>query len=544
MSWLDAFLHPRPGTRGEIQAAFIALLASVAVGSLMMLVAGVAPGRVWLAMFERTAGDPYLIGQVLYKATALALCGLAVALALDAGLFNIGAEGQLTAGVLACAGLGAALPAGTPAVFAVPLCLAAAAGAGAVIGGLIGALRATRGAHEVITSIMLNAIVAGVALWIGNAVVFEGGTTRGAEIAPGAQLPELGLGGSPANAALVLAIGAVLGVRWLRERTTWGQAWRAVGRDPDAARSAGISVARVQTLVMVGSGALAGLAAANFVMGHKHAFEEGLGRGTGFLAISAALLGRASPLGVAFAALVLAFLSSGGPAVADLVPKELTELLQGGVVPAVAASGPWVRRRTEAEEQARAEATLARARAAREASEATEAAGAISSSEQDTSSEPTESRTSSQPSTSSGSAPGASSASSASDESSASSGSEPSASSASDESSASSGSEPDASSASDESSASSGSEPSASSASDESSASSGSDEPSASSGSDESSASSASERGASSASESGASSGSEPGTSSASEPGASSGSGESSKSDTSSGSSSGGEGGA
>ncbi len=338
-------LRPSEDTRRGLQAAAIAVLASLAIGSLLMLIAGVSPGHAWWTMIERVASSPYELGQVLYKATALALCGLAVALALDAGLFNIGAEGQLTAGVLACAVLGAALPAGTPAIVAVPLCLAAAAAGGAAIGGLIGVMRARRGAHEVITSIMLNVIVAGVALAIGNKWLFLDGTTRGAPIASGAQLPALGFGTSAANASLLIAAAAVAGLWWLRSRTTWGQAWRAVGQDAAAARSVGISVERVQILVMTASGALAGLAAANFLMGHKHAFEEGLGRGTGFLGISAALLGRAHPIGVAVAAVLLSLLSTGGLAIGDLVPKELTEMLQGVVVLAVAAAGPWVRRR-------------------------------------------------------------------------------------------------------------------------------------------------------------------------------------------------------
>jgi ABC-type uncharacterized transport system permease subunit len=338
-------LRPSPETRRDLEAAAIALLASIAIGSLLMLIAGVAPGRVWLAMVERTASDPYLLGQVLYKATALVLCGLAVALALDAGLFNIGAEAQLTAGVLACAVLGAALPAGTPAILAIPACIVAAAAGGAVVGALIGVLRARRGAHEVITSIMLNAVVAGIALWLGNALLFRNGTTRGDEIVAGARLPQLGLGGSSANAAIAIAVAAVAAMWWLRNRTTWGQAWRAVGRDPAAARSVGFSVERIQIYVMAGSGALVGLAAANFVMGHKHAFEEGLGRGTGFLGISAALLGRSHPIGVAIAAVLLAFLSSGGLAVADLVPKELTEMLQGVVVLAVAVAWAWAKKR-------------------------------------------------------------------------------------------------------------------------------------------------------------------------------------------------------
>ncbi len=337
--------RPTDDIRRELQAAALALLGALAIGSVLMLVAGVSPARVWWEMLARTASDPYTLGQVLYKATGLALCGLAVALALDAGLFNIGAEGQLTAGVLACAVTGAALPVDTPSVLAIPLCLGAAALAGGLVGALIGGLRARRGAHEVITSIMLNAIVAGVALWIGNAMLFQGGTTRGPDIVPNAVLPNLPLGGSAANASLVLAIAAALALTWVRSRTTWGQTWRAVGRDPDAARSVGISVPRVQTLVMAASGALAGLAASNFVLGHKHAFEEGLGRGTGFLGISAALLGRTHPIGVLIAALVLGFLSAGGLAVADLVPKELTEMLQGVVVLCVAAAGPWVARR-------------------------------------------------------------------------------------------------------------------------------------------------------------------------------------------------------
>jgi simple sugar transport system permease protein len=201
-----------------------------------------------------------------------------------------------------------------------------------------------RGAHEVITSFMLNAIVGGLGLYLGNEAIFRPGTTSGPPIVAGAELPDLGLGGSSANLALVLALGLVALVWWLRDRTTLGVAWRAAGKNPEAARTAGIDVGRVQLLAMTASGALAGLAATSFVMGHGHVFEEGLGRGTGFIGISAALLGRSHPVGVVFAALVLGFLSAGGLAVGDLVPKELTEMLQGVVVLAVAATSAWLRR--------------------------------------------------------------------------------------------------------------------------------------------------------------------------------------------------------
>jgi simple sugar transport system permease protein len=326
-------------------ASLIALLASMAIGSVLMLIVGRSPGHVWWSMVTAILGDPYQIGQVLYKATALTLTGLSVSIALDAGLFNIGGEAQLGAGIFACAVAGTALPSGTPAVIAIPVCVLAAVLAGAAVGATIGILRVTRGAHEVITSIMLNAIVAGVVLVEGTNHIFQGGTTTGPPIAAGAELPRLGLAGSAANTSILLAAGAVALVWWLRARTTWGQAWLAVGRDPEAARSVGISVGRVQFWVMTGAGALAGLAATSFVMGHKHALEEGLGRGTGLIGISAALLGRLHPVGVALAALLLAFLSVGGLAVGDLVPKELTEMLQGVVILAVAVATAWERRR-------------------------------------------------------------------------------------------------------------------------------------------------------------------------------------------------------
>src|SRR6185436_7848296 len=143
--------------------------------------------------------------------------------------------------------------------------------------------------------------------YLGNRFIFRGGTTTGAAIAPGAWLPQLGIAGSSANASVVLAALALAAAWWLRSRTAWGEAWRAVGQSPEAAQTTGISVSRVQILVMIGSGALAGLSAANHVMGNKHAYEAGLGAGSGILGISVALLGRAHPVGVAAAALMFGF---------------------------------------------------------------------------------------------------------------------------------------------------------------------------------------------------------------------------------------------
>jgi ABC-type uncharacterized transport system permease subunit len=328
----------------ELTSATIALLATLALGSALMLIVQRGPGHVWLEMAARVLDDPARIGQVLYRATALALTALAVSVALDAGLFNIAGEAQLAAGVLACAVVGAALPAATPWPIAIPLCCLAAASAGGAIGALIGIARVTRGAHEVITSIMLNEIVGAVVLWLGNTFLFENGTTTGPAIVGGARLPQF-VTGSSANLAIIVAAAALAATWWIRARTTWGAALRAVGRDPAAARAVGISVGRVQIAAMTIGGALAGLAAIDFVLGDRHAYEEGLGRGFGFVGLSAALLGRLEPAGIAVASLVLGFLSVGGLAVSDLVPKELPEMLQGIIVIAIAIAVPWTRKR-------------------------------------------------------------------------------------------------------------------------------------------------------------------------------------------------------
>ena len=333
-------------------AVAIALLSSLAIGSVLILCAGKSPGHVWWVMARETLFvNAYNPGQILFRATSLALTGLSVSIALDAGLFNIAAEGQVIAGVVVCAIVGTALPAGTPAAISIPLCIVVAMLAGAAIGFVIGAMRVWRGASEVITSIMITSIVAGVALWLGNELLFQSGTTTGASIVPSAWLPSLGLGGSSANVSVAITVVVVISLWWFRARTTWGQALRAVGRDPKTARSVGISVGRVQLAAMVGSGALAGLAAANFVMGHKHAFEQGLGAGAGLLGISVAILGRSHPVGIAGAALLLSFLSVGGLATSQEVPKEISEILPGIVALAVACSIPIARRWTRATAQ-------------------------------------------------------------------------------------------------------------------------------------------------------------------------------------------------
>jgi simple sugar transport system permease protein len=334
-----------PAWKIELTVAAVALLVAAACGSLLMIVAGASPLEVAIEVVDRIARDPYRWGQIIFDATPLVFTGLAVAIARRVGLFNIGGEGQLAAGCLACGTLGAALPAGTPAPIAILLCTAAAAAAGGAIGALTGALRAYRGAHEVIVAILLNAIVGGVALWIGNTWLFHDGLTAGPPIASGAELPRLGLAGSSANASAFVAVLALVATWWLFARAKTGAEWRWVGEGPRAAATAGLDVPRAYVAAMAVSGAVAGLCATNYVLGWRHAYQTDLGQGAGFLGIAVALLGGGEPLGVGLAALFVGFLENAGLAAADQVPKELFDVLDAVIIAAVAATGPWVRAR-------------------------------------------------------------------------------------------------------------------------------------------------------------------------------------------------------
>lgn len=322
----------------------VSLLAAMAIGSLLIMVMGESPLTVYGTMVGRTWGSSYGIGQVLFKSTPLIFTGLAVAVAFRAGLFNIGAEGQMIAGSVAAAIVGAGLPAGTWAPLAVGGCLLAAIVAGAAVGALPGLLKARFGAHEVINTIMLNFIIQGAVLWIGNAGLFVGETTSTAPIAESARIPLLGLAGSAANLSLFLALAVAAMTAWFFRATIAGYAWNVAGKSPSAAQAGGIRIGRVTVAAMALSGGLAGLVAANSVLGYKHVYEDGFGRGLGFMGIAVALLGRNHPAGVVLAALLFGTLSEGGFAVSELVPKELVEVLIAVVILAVASAAAAVRR--------------------------------------------------------------------------------------------------------------------------------------------------------------------------------------------------------
>jgi simple sugar transport system permease protein len=329
-------------------APLVALLIAVVLGDLLILSFGQSPGEVYRLLIDGTWGNAYGFGQVLYKATTLTFTGLAVAIGLRAGLFNIGAEGQLAAGAFLAAMAGLLLPAGTPMLLAVPFCMIAAAAGGGVVGSIPGALKARFGASEVIVTIMLNFIVLAFLNWIVAAKLHVGESLRTPTIHAGA-VPRLSdvapaFHGSAANSIILLAIAACVAVGWFLFRTRAGYDLRAVGLQPDAAEYGGVRVGSVHFRALTLAGAVAGMGGLNYVLGYKQYYEEGFGAGSGFLGIAVALVGRNHPAGVPIAALLFATISQGGLAVNAIVPKQMVEVLTAVVIFAVAVTVPEVQR--------------------------------------------------------------------------------------------------------------------------------------------------------------------------------------------------------
>ena len=326
----------------------VAILIALLVGDILILSFGQSPAAVYRLLLSGTWGNTYGFGQVLYKATMLTFTGLSVALALRAGLFNIGAESQLAAGGFAAALLGMALPAGIPALLVLPLYVIVAGAAGGIVGGVPGVLKSKFGAHEVITTIMLNFIVLALLNYLISARFKVHDTLHTQEIKSGA-LPRLsdwiaGFHGSAANTVMFLALVIVALAWFFLFRMRAGFELRAVGLQAHAAEYGGVHVGRVWWSSMMIAGAVAGIGGLNYVLGYKRYYEEGFSAGAGFLGIAVALVGRSHPVGVVIAAVLFATLSQGGLAVNALVPKQMMDVLQAVVIIAMATAVPEVRR--------------------------------------------------------------------------------------------------------------------------------------------------------------------------------------------------------
>ena len=266
------------------------------------------------------------------------LAGLAVALGFRAGLFNIGAEGQLLVGAIAAAFVGYTVK--LPALFHIPLTLGAGVFAAGLWGAVPGFLKARVGAHEVINTIMFNYIAFKLADWLLNGPMeYTEGTARTKEIASTAVLPRFLPHPIRFNWGFFVAIAAAVFVWWLLWKTVWGFELRTVGANPNAARYGGMSVAKNYVLAMFLSGGLAGLAGATQVMGITHNVALGFSAGYGFDSIALALLGKSHPLGVTLSALIFGFLRAGGTRMMSVasIPIEIVSIVQAMVIVFIAA---------------------------------------------------------------------------------------------------------------------------------------------------------------------------------------------------------------
>lgn len=300
------------------------------------LALGQSPVEVFLLIFSQVLFDGYGLGQTFYKATMLIFTGLACSLAFRCGLFNIGAEGQLYAGAFAMTLVGLKFP-GLPSFILIPLMLMVAAAGGACWAVVPAVLKAKRGAHEVITTMMMNFVALAFANYLISAHFHEPETIHTAELPAAASLPSLetmfGLfKGSPVNASLILALLIAAAIAYFLWRTPTGFEWRAVGVSPDAARTSGVKVSATTIKVMLASGAISGLAGSNFVLGYKHYFEQGFASGAGFLGIAVALVAKNNPIGVIPSALLFAFMSQAGLTLNRTVPREMFDILQAAAI--------------------------------------------------------------------------------------------------------------------------------------------------------------------------------------------------------------------
>jgi ABC-type uncharacterized transport system permease subunit len=324
----------------------VAVLLGLVLGLAFSYLAGESPLTVLKVLVSSAVGSGYNLGMTLFYAMPLALTGLSVSIAFRAGLFNIGAEGQLTLGALSTAAVGILFP-NLPAPVAVPLAALAGVMTGAVWGGLAGVLRAYRGSHEVITTIMLNFVAAALASYV-TLYLLKNPEVQNPEtlaVAPSYLVDRWEIfQGAPLGWGFVVVI-VVLGLTqaWMT-RSARGFEMLAVGDSQRAARVAGISVERTQVLAMLMAGGFAGLVGFLEILGNSGKFRPAFSPDYGFMGIAVALLGRARPLGVLLAALLFGALHKGSVDLdfeTENVTRDISKVIQACVIFVVCAEALW-----------------------------------------------------------------------------------------------------------------------------------------------------------------------------------------------------------
>ncbi|MDW8325391.1 MAG: ABC transporter permease [Anaerolineales bacterium] len=341
--------------RDNLLLPLLSVFTAILVGSLFMLANGYNAVAAYGGMLQGALGSPEGIAHSILNAVPLTFAGLSVAFAFKGGLFNIGGEGQLFFGAVTSAWIGIALGGlGLPGIVHVTLALLAGFTAGSLWAAISGVLKAYTGAHEVITTIMLNYIAIVFTGWLVSQGSRQQGIPPGplrdpnplnivprtAPVAESARLPTLfEVGDQPVHFGVILAILAVIIIWWLVWRSTFGFELRMVGLNPSAGKYAGVNVARTTVITMAIAGGLAGLAGAVETVGRTYYFAPNFNVGYGFDAIAVALLGKSHPVGVMLAALLFGTMDAGSTdmQLAARVPTEIIQIVQALVLIFVAA---------------------------------------------------------------------------------------------------------------------------------------------------------------------------------------------------------------
>jgi ABC-type uncharacterized transport system permease subunit len=313
---------------GALAFPLIAIVLSFLIGAIIMLVTGNNPVMAFGALFRGAFGSPTALGRTLLNATPLIFTGLAVAVAFRAGLFNIGGEGQFFIGAITAAWLGVSL--GSLGPLGMALALLGCMLTGFLWGAIPGFLKAYFGAHEVITTIMLNFVAIYLATYLALKPLRSEGLVPGtAEIDPGARIPFIGFGLGRANYGLFLALVAAAVVYLLLWRTRRGFEIRAVGLSPGAANYAGMRIGLNTVLALAIGGSLAALGGGEEVLGVYGKMTIPFVQYIGFNGIGVALLGRNHPVGVVLGAILFGGLTSGAQEMqfSTDVPLQLANVL-------------------------------------------------------------------------------------------------------------------------------------------------------------------------------------------------------------------------
>lgn len=310
----------RARTEDLVVVPLFAVVVALVLGGVAMLATNVdiaTIGRSYVALAYGSFGSLGAVSETLTAAIPLVFAGLGLALGFRAGLFNIGAEGQILMGGMAAVVVGFSF-AGLPFALHLPLALLAGILAGAAYAAIAGWIRAATGAHEVILTIMLNMIsyrLVDYMLRLPSIQKPGRSDPISDSVLPSAELPRLFTFIDPnlrLHAGLILMLAAVFAVHVLLFRTKLGFEFRASGENPNAARVAGMKSGMLIVAVMALGGALAGLAGANQVLGVLGRASPGFSAGIGFDAIAVALLGRSHPVGVLIAGILFGALEAGG----------------------------------------------------------------------------------------------------------------------------------------------------------------------------------------------------------------------------------------